>query len=233
MARTLKNHDTRLNNLLDIVQTLFMEKGYENATISDVLERAGIAKGTLYHYFKSKEDMLDRLIDRLSKRIMERMDAIMKQPGINAIERLNLLLRENRSIKIGQGALLAFILKTLYSDSNIVLRHKLARKTAELQVPLFSEIIAQGNREGLFHVGNVGETAVLLAEMIIGFSEPLIPLFLDLPRKKENAGIIRRSYGAMTEAVIRILGAAPSSIVLVDDADTSRFIDLFSRKAQE
>jgi TetR/AcrR family transcriptional regulator, transcriptional repressor for nem operon len=210
-----------------------MEKGYEDATMNDVLERAGIAKGTLYHYFESKEDLLDRLIDRLSKRIMERMDAIMEQKGINAIERLNLVMRENRSFKIGQGALLAFILRTLYADSNIVLRHKLSRKTAELQVPLFSEIIAQGNREGLFRVDQVAETAVLIAEMVIGYSESLIPLMLDLPRRKENEGMIRRRYAAMTEALTRILGAAPSSIVLVDEADTDRFIELFSRMAQE
>ena len=148
MARKPKNHDARLNELLDIVQVLFMEKGYEDATMNDVLERASIAKGTLYHYFESKEDMLNRLIDRLSKQIMERMDAIMRLPGLNAIERLNLVMKENRSFKIGQGPLLAFILRTLYADTNIVLRHKLSRRTAELQVPLLSQIIAQGNCEG-------------------------------------------------------------------------------------
>jgi AcrR family transcriptional regulator len=233
MARTPKHHDIRLNELLDIAQVLFMEKGYENATMNDVLERAEIAKGTLYHYFESKEDMLNRLIDRLSTQILERMHAIMDRPGINAIERLNLVLKENRSFKIGQGALLAFILRTLYADSNIVLRYKLSRKTTEIQVPLFTEIIGLGNREGLFHVELVGETATLIAEMIIGFSESIIPLFLDLPKIKENAGMIRRRYRALTDALTRILDAEQSSIVLVDEADIASFIELFSRPAHE
>ena len=52
------------NEILDIAEGLFIAKGYEHTTINDILNASGIAKGSLYYYFKSKEDVLDGLIKR-------------------------------------------------------------------------------------------------------------------------------------------------------------------------
>ena len=55
MARIVKEADERRNEILDAAETLFTEKGYSKTTIIDILNQVGIAKGTFYYYFKSKE----------------------------------------------------------------------------------------------------------------------------------------------------------------------------------
>ena len=53
--RIVKEHEERKNEILDTAEILFEEKGYDKCSVNDILNRIGIAKGTFYHYFKSKE----------------------------------------------------------------------------------------------------------------------------------------------------------------------------------
>ena len=70
--RTVKEHDARKNEIIDTAAALFTDKGYDQCSINDILNSIGIAKGTFYHYFKSKEDVLDaegmpvRMVDRIT-----------------------------------------------------------------------------------------------------------------------------------------------------------------------
>ena len=60
-----KEAEERKKEILDIAEALFIAKGYEETSTTDILERVGIARGTLYYHFKSKEEILDALIDRI------------------------------------------------------------------------------------------------------------------------------------------------------------------------
>ena len=64
MARIVKEADERRNEILDAAETLITEKGYSKTTIIDILNQVGIAKGTFYYYFKSKEEVMDAIIER-------------------------------------------------------------------------------------------------------------------------------------------------------------------------
>ena len=62
--RIVKEPEVRKNEILDAAEQLFTVKGYEAATVNDILSAVNIAKGTFYYYFKSKEDVLDALVER-------------------------------------------------------------------------------------------------------------------------------------------------------------------------
>ena len=62
--RIIKDADVRKNEILDAAADLFNSDGFDGTTISAIIEKAGIARGTIYYHFKSKEDILDALIDR-------------------------------------------------------------------------------------------------------------------------------------------------------------------------
>jgi AcrR family transcriptional regulator len=71
----------RRNDLLDAAQSLVVEKGVSTTTLDDVTRRAGVAKGTFYLYFKSKDDLVAALQQRFSDRMAERIEAITRNAG--------------------------------------------------------------------------------------------------------------------------------------------------------
>lgn len=65
MSRNKYPEET-VNLILDVSQRLFIEKGYDNTTIQDIIdELGGLTKGAIYHHFSSKQDILDAVIERL------------------------------------------------------------------------------------------------------------------------------------------------------------------------
>ena len=62
--RVVKEAAERRKEILDAAEQLFAAKGYDKTSTNDILEKVGIARGTLYYHFKSKEDILDAVIDR-------------------------------------------------------------------------------------------------------------------------------------------------------------------------
>ena len=63
MARN-KHPEETVAKILDVSMRLFTEQGYEHTTIQDIVDALGMSKGAIYHHFKSKEDILDKLTDR-------------------------------------------------------------------------------------------------------------------------------------------------------------------------
>ncbi len=63
MARN-KHPEETVAKILDVSMRLFTEQGYEHTTIQDIVDALGMSKGAIYHHFKSKEDILDRINDR-------------------------------------------------------------------------------------------------------------------------------------------------------------------------
>ena len=86
--KVIKNGEERKHEILDIAKELFIEKGYENTSIVNILEKVGIAKGTLYYYFTSKEEILDAIIDRISEKIFYKAQEISKDPSLSVQEKI-------------------------------------------------------------------------------------------------------------------------------------------------
>ena len=68
--RVVKKAEERRNEILDAADELFGQKGFDGTSTKDILEKVGIARGTLYYHFKSKEDIMDALIDRYNVRLL-------------------------------------------------------------------------------------------------------------------------------------------------------------------
>ena len=70
MARN-KHPEETVQKILDVSMALFLEKGYEHTTIQDIVDALGMSKGAVYHHFKSKEDIYDRISDTYYERLKE------------------------------------------------------------------------------------------------------------------------------------------------------------------
>ena len=63
-ARVMKEHDERRGEILDAAQLLFNSQGYDSTSVNAIIEHLGISKGTFYHYFSSKEDLIAGIAER-------------------------------------------------------------------------------------------------------------------------------------------------------------------------
>jgi len=86
--RVIKEHDVRKNEILDMAEKLFRIKGYEKCTIMDIINEVGIAKGTFYYYFKSKEEVLDAVVLRYVDIIRNNAEEIILIENMNPVEKL-------------------------------------------------------------------------------------------------------------------------------------------------
>ena len=74
--------------ILDTAQELFMEQGFDQTSISQILEATQIARGTLYYYFSSKEEIMDAIIERTIERAFTASQAFADNRELTIIERL-------------------------------------------------------------------------------------------------------------------------------------------------
>mgnify|MGYP001595102935 FL=1 len=68
--RIVKEAEERRKDILDAANELFFQKGFDGTSTNDIIEKVGIARGTLYYHFKSKEGIMDALIERYNVRIL-------------------------------------------------------------------------------------------------------------------------------------------------------------------
>ena len=93
--RVVKKHDERRNEILDAAEKLFAGKGYMKTTIMDILQEVGIAKGTFYYYFKSKEEVMDAVAMRYIDTGTEAVKKITEDKNLTALEKLTVLLTKD------------------------------------------------------------------------------------------------------------------------------------------
>ena len=85
--RVVKEAAERRKEILDVAEELFVTKGYDKTSTNDILDRIGIARGTLYYHFKSKEDILNAMIERINTSLIARAQTIASDASIPVIDR--------------------------------------------------------------------------------------------------------------------------------------------------
>lgn len=214
--RIYKEHDIRKGELLDIAQEFFTQNGYESTPVSKIIEKAGVSKGTFYHYFNSKEDLLDALSDRVTSQIVESIQRNEKN-FTSALDRFNAFFLESSRWKADNRQMILMLMKALYRDENILLRHKFERQMAEACTPILTEIIKQGVSEEIFDVSEPEESAALILDILVAIREAMSGLLLTLDKVPGVWFLIDRKIHYLEEALEKILGARKGTIKIHDD----------------
>lgn len=150
--RIVKKHDDRKTEIVEVSEKLFNKNGYSKTPISLIIETIGIAKGTFYHYFKSKEDLLDEIIKKESAKNKERFLKIVNDKNLTAIQKINKLYGSSLDYRIKHKKLFKMLAKVLVqSDANLLLQHKRNAIYLEISTPLLTKVIVQGIYEKSFH----------------------------------------------------------------------------------
>jgi AcrR family transcriptional regulator len=219
MARTVnvQGHRLRREAFLDVAQRLIQTKGYEQMSIQDVLDELETSRGALYHYFDSKQALLDGVVDRLADTAMTAVAPILADPQLPALRKLEKVLGGIAQIKAEQKQLVLAIMDVWNSDGNALVREKVRRLSASRLEPVLRAIIRQGIEEGLITSSSPDETARVLVYLMQGYQELAGELFLARQAGTIGFEVVLRTFAAYTEAFERILGVPHGSVALVDE----------------
>lgn len=157
MARN-KYPEVTVERILDVSQRLFLEKGYENTTIQDIVdELGGLTKGAVYHHFKSKEEIMDAVGDRMffSNNPFE---AVRGRTDLNGLQKLREAVRLNQS----DEERVRLTAQSIPIAKSPRLLQEMIISNRKVLTPYFLELIEEGNRDGSMHTDYPREIAELL-----------------------------------------------------------------------
>lgn len=88
-----KQRQERENLILQVAEEVFLEKGYHDTSMEEIAARVGVAKGTVYLHFPSKEDLVVAIFTRDTQTFSQAVDdAITSQTGVTARAKLEAIL---------------------------------------------------------------------------------------------------------------------------------------------
>jgi len=233
MARITKEFHERKNEILDIAQELFLTQGYEKTSVENIIKKVGIAKGTFYYYFKSKEDLMNTLVKRMTNQILIEVKKITERTDLDALTKLNKAFITTRKTKLENIELIKLYLKVLYKDENIMLRHKIYMSNIDLLVPEFAKIIQQGVEEKVFNTPFPRKAAKLIFELAQILGDSTAKLFLEMDGNPEIIEKFEKEIDIYEDGIERIVGAEKGSINIVDRRALKNILEKFIIKEDE
>jgi len=156
--RVVKEASERRNEILDAAEELFVTKGYDKTSTNDILDKVKIARGTLYYHFKSKEDILNAMIDRINSSLIARAEAVAKDKSVPIVERIVMTISSLRvNTDIGNE-----IITLVHKPQNALMHQKMQKSLVEGVLPILTDLVNEGNKEGIFDVKYPKETTEML-----------------------------------------------------------------------
>lgn len=135
--RVVKEAEERRNEILDVAERLFSTKGFDNTSTNDILNEIGIARGTLYYHFQSKEDILDAMTDRMVGQMFVKAKELAAQKNIPVLQRLTIMIKAlNVSGDWGDQ-----LMEQIHKPQNALMHQKIQEK-----------LLAEMNQIGRAHV---------------------------------------------------------------------------------
>ena len=177
-----KGEKTKLE-LLKIAYKMFLSKGYENTSIDEIIEEAKIAKGTYYYHFKSKEQMLEEVIQMMIDEYEMRANEILNS-DLDLPEKMIGIITSFRPNNDEFQ-----IVETLNRQDNLIMHNKINRQVIERVVPMLSKIVEEGVQLGILKCENIPQRIriimILSSELFddMEYSNTDVDVFIDIVEK--------------------------------------------------
>jgi len=169
MARITKDPVVRKNEIIDAAEKLFYSVGYDETSVSDIVKEIGVAQGTFYNYFASKEAVLEALVQRHVSTIYVKLKGIdnSEMTAVQKFEKMFYTVFEN--LRNGDGWVFDF----LYYNKHLQITEKVIRQGSNMFLPFTKKIIEEGNRKGEFSADYIDETLEFITAVLQCFAHAL------------------------------------------------------------
>lgn len=157
MARN-KYPEITVEKILEVSQRLFLTKGYDNTTIQDIVdELGGLTRGAIYHHFKSKEEIMDALTDKMFRE-NNPFDTVKNQKDLNGLQKMKMAMSLNQSDRerVNLSLQAMPILKNPRILAGIIEANR------QVLSPFWLELLTEGNKDGSIHTDYAKELSELI-----------------------------------------------------------------------
>jgi AcrR family transcriptional regulator len=161
MARITKPVEERRKEIIDTARTMFIEYGFEKTQMADISKKMNVAAGTVYHYFKSKTELLYAVIDEIMSEQAKIKQQFLKDAKGSACERMKLIFTA-----FGNGEFQVDFKDSFLSDPAIIQYY--LTKMSSSYLPMLVTLIEQGNADNSWSCEYPKETAVFILRGIAG-----------------------------------------------------------------
>lgn len=197
--KSSKKVEERKNKILDISERLFVKNGFDYTSTNDILKEAGIARGTLYYYFKSKEEILDSVIDRITKQLMTKANLIANDKSIPVLERLTkTIMALSIENDIGYE-----IMKQVHKPQNALMHQKMQKNLLINVDKIITKLIEECIDEGICQTDYPKE----FVEMVMLYSNTVFDNLIEYSDEEKKQKILGFIYN-----VERMLGMKQDSL---------------------
>jgi AcrR family transcriptional regulator len=211
-------HAVRRDAFVDVAQHLIQAQGYEDVSIAAILEGLDASRGAFYHYFESKADLLEAVVERMTDAATATLVPVIEDPGLGAIEKFEAFFAGIARYKAERTELVLGLVRVWLSDENAIVREKFRKGLQANVAPLLARIVRQGQAEGAFTTHDADETARVLVALMLGANQEATDLFIARQAGRITFDDVERTLGAYAEAFERVLGVRPGSLTIADSA---------------
>lgn len=232
MPRVVKHPDVRRAETLDRAAALFVQRGYDNVSLNDLIADAGASKGAFYHWFPSKDALITALAERSARdqfTVVE--NAVAKSRG-NALDRLNALLRAGFDVKMRMGTpeqLAAMV--SLLRPANAHLYGRILTASENLTGPLLTRVISEGIDEGVFDTFDAEGVADMILGLAARVNANVVQILdaTDESSRVQAVTILTKRFKLHGVAVDRVLGLPDGSIIVLRRAQVEMVVAALPR----
>ena len=170
---------------LETALELFNQKGYEKTTIKDIIETMGVSKGAFYHYFQSKEEIIEEISDVYAERVLRQTEVLAKRQDLSPIGKINELFQMVQGYKKSYKEKREKIKNIFHHDENLKLQRKITLKLRNQMMVSVLKMIEEGVEKGEFRKQDIEETADYLLYMIQNLNRSIEEIVSKEKVKKE------------------------------------------------
>lgn len=167
--RVVKGPEERRREIIHAARELFVRVGYDQTAVSDIVRQLGVAQGTFYWYFSSKEEVLQAIMREAADQWLGVISDVVTRTDLNAIDKLRTMEAELIRQAVGSPELV----HTFHLQANSAIHDRVAEEMLHQVHPLIVQTVQQGTTEGLFQVRDPQVAAFLILTVANGFFDRL------------------------------------------------------------
>ncbi|MEF2074600.1 TetR/AcrR family transcriptional regulator [Consotaella aegiceratis] len=226
MPRVIKHPEIRRAEIMDQAFWIFLEYGYENTSLNDVISRAGMSKGMFYHHFVSKEDLLAALSSNMTDATYKAIEPVLTEEGVDPKTRLQNILDYSAESRLQSVEVTRSPLALLLRPENRVLYQCISEAWAECMRPVIAGIVREGHESGVFDTSDPDGVAFFILQAATD-TKSLVLLGMQAKTAKKRDEVaealaLRIAFHGI--ALSRILGLPDDGLTICPPDFAQRFL---------